>query len=146
MHITRFTDYSLRILLYMAAKDGKLSTIQEMANAYEISKNHLMKIVQDLNSRGYVHAVRGKNGGVTLNKSPAEINVGKLVNELEGKSNLLECFGPDNKCVIANSCRLKKPFAQAVNAFYKALEEYTLQDILSVTDIDDMCQVLNIAS
>jgi Rrf2 family transcriptional regulator, nitric oxide-sensitive transcriptional repressor len=75
MHITRYTDYSLRVLMYVALKGEEISTIREIAESYDISKNHLMKVVQALNSEGYLIALRGKNGGLRLNGRPEDINM-----------------------------------------------------------------------
>jgi len=83
MHITRYTDYSLRVLMYLAVKGDELSTIRDIADSYDISKNHLMKIVQALSSQGYIEAIRGKNGGIRLNADPATLNIGQLVRALE---------------------------------------------------------------
>lgn len=130
MHITRYTDYSLRVLIYLAINQEKISTISDIATSYDISKNHLMKIVQQLNQRGYVLATRGQNGGLKLNQPAADINIGSLVREIEDKNKLVECFGEDNKCVITPSCQLKQVFAEAQDNFFKTLDAYTLQDLL----------------
>lgn len=130
MQLTQFTDYSIRVLIYLAVHGEKLATIAEIAQRYGISKNHLMKVVQELNARGYVQAIRGKNGGVRLRTSASDINLGKLVHELEGGTSLLECFGRNNTCVITPSCHLRHAFAEALNSFYRTLEEYTLEDLL----------------
>ncbi len=113
MHITRYTDYSLRVLIYLAASGEELVTIQDVADAYEISKNHLMKIVQQLNVKGHLLAIRGKNGGIKLNRDPSDINIGSLVREMEDSNKLVECFGNNNHCVITPSCQLKNIFAEA---------------------------------
>nr|WP_301339280.1 Rrf2 family transcriptional regulator [Vibrio splendidus] len=130
MHITRYTDYSLRVLIYLAINNQSLSTIGDIANSYGISKNHLMKIVQQLNLKGHLIATRGKNGGLKLSCPPSQINIGTLVRELEDKRNLVECFGEDNSCVITPNCQLKTIFAEAQECFYKSLDAYSLQDLL----------------
>lgn len=130
MHITRYTDYSLRVLIYLAINTEQLSTINEIAKSYAISKNHLMKIVQQLNLQGYLLAIRGKNGGIKLNRSASEINIGSLVREIEDKDKLVECFGHNNQCVITASCQLKHIFSEAQESFFKTLDTYTLQDLL----------------
>lgn len=130
MHITRYTDYSLRVLIYLAIHDDRLSTISDIAKSYNISKNHLMKIVQQLNLQGYLLATRGKNGGIKLNRSASEINIGSLVREIENKNKLVECFGEDNQCIITPSCQLKRIFAEAQECFFKALDAYTLEDLI----------------
>lgn len=145
MQITRYTDYSLRVLIYLAIHPDQLCTIQNIADSYGISKNHLMKIVQELNLKGYVTAVRGKNGGVTLNKMPNEINVGTLVRIMEHDSKLLECFSENNHCVISPSCRLKGAFVQALESFYGCLDAYHLSDFLN-EDINQSLQALLVRS
>ena len=75
MHITRYTDYSLRVLIYLAAEGDRLTTIQEIADSYDISRNHLMKVVHQLNKKGYIETVRGKKGGMRLHMAPADINI-----------------------------------------------------------------------
>lgn len=132
MHITRYTDYSLRVLMYLAVNQERLSTINEIAQSYEISKNHLMKIVQQLNVKGYLLAIRGKNGGIKLNRLPNDINIGELVREIEDKNKLVECFGDNNQCLITPSCQLKGIFAQAQERFFEVLDTYTLQDLVGV--------------
>src|SRR5690625_3319328 len=100
MRITRYTDYSLRVLMYLANKGETLSTIAEIAASYDISRNHLMKVVQELNSKGYLIATRGKNGGLRLKGKPEDINVGALVRETEQDLDVVEGFGRNNQCVI----------------------------------------------
>ena len=130
MHITRYTDYSLRVLIYLAINSEQLATINDIAKSYNISKNHLMKIVQQLNLKGYLLAIRGKNGGIKLNKAPELINIGTLVRELENSNKLVECFGDNNQCVITPSCQLKQIFAQAQQSFYQTLDKFTLVDLV----------------
>lgn len=130
MHITRFTDYSLRVLMFLAARPDQLCTIREIAEAYDISRNHLMKVVQELSARGLVQAVRGKNGGLSLGRPAADINVGALVRTTEQDLAIVECFGPDNRCVISPACQLKHIFSGALEAFFRHLDGYTLADLL----------------
>lgn len=130
MHITRFTDYSLRVLIYLAINKQQLTTINDIATSYDISKNHLMKIVQQLNQRGYLLATRGKNGGLKLNRPAVDINIGTLVREIEDKNKLVECFDANNQCIITPSCQLKSIFAQAQQNFFSTLDAYTLQDLV----------------
>ncbi len=134
MIITRFTDYSLRVLIYLALHEDKLVTIKDVAEGYNISKNHLMKVVQELSSKGYLNATRGKNGGIRLNRSPEKINIGELVRSIEQSSTLIECFSAVNRCVITPACQLKQMFSEALDSFFKCLEQYTLDDLLSSND------------
>ncbi|MDA7747139.1 Rrf2 family transcriptional regulator [Psychromonas sp.] len=144
MHITRYTDYSLRVLIYLAINNQQLTTINDIAISYAISKNHLMKIVQQLNQQGYILATRGKNGGIKLNYPANEINIGQLVREIEDKNKLVECFGADNQCVITPSCQLKKVFAQAQESFFSALDSYTLQDLIGESTQNALTELLAI--
>lgn len=130
MYITRYTDYSLRVLIYLAIHKKQLCTISEIARSYGISKNHLMKIVQDLNTKGYLLAVRGKNGGIRLNADPQDINIGTLVREIEDETKLVECFGSNNQCVITPACQLKQIFSEALENFFATLDGYTLQSLV----------------
>lgn len=144
MNITRYTDYSLRILIYLAVHGDGLCTISEIADSYGISKNHLMKIVQELNARGYIQAVRGKNGGLRLNRSPAEINIGELVRETEDESRMVECFGSNNQCVITPACQLKTILGRALESFFTTLEQYTLEDLVGGGQGPVLAQLLDI--
>jgi Rrf2 family nitric oxide-sensitive transcriptional repressor len=144
MHITRYTDYSLRILIYLAINNDQLSTINEIAQSYRISKNHLMKIVQQLNVKGYLLAIRGKNGGIKLNRAPGDINIGSLVREMEESNKLVECFGDNNHCVIAPSCQLKSLFAEAQESFFSILDKYTLADLVPVRRQAELSELLDI--
>ncbi|MEH6941803.1 Rrf2 family transcriptional regulator [Bacillus sp. JJ722] len=130
MRLTSYTDYSIRVLLYLHIHDNQLSTIQDIANAYGISKNHLMKIIYNLGKLGYIETIRGRNGGIRLAKSPSEINIGKLVRETEEDFNIVECFSKDHDtCPITSLCTLKGVLNQAMYAFLKVLDGYTLDDI-----------------
>lgn len=131
MKVTRFTDYSLRVLIYLAVNNYELCTIKEIADSYSISKNHLMKVIQELNIIGVIHAIRGKNGGLKLAHAPKDINIGKLIRLIEQGDNLVECFGNDNQCVISPACQLKQAFAVALDAFFTKLEEFTLADLIA---------------
>ncbi|SDZ92863.1 RrF2 family transcriptional regulator [Microbulbifer marinus] len=144
MHITRYTDYSLRVLIYLAVNNEGLCTISDIAKSYDISKNHLMKIVQDLNAKGYLQAIRGKNGGVRLNTEPSDINIGKLVRELENESKLVECFGGNNQCVITPTCQLKQIFAKAMESFFSTLDAYTLADLVGGRQKSELAELLTI--
>lgn len=92
MHITRYTDYSLRVLIFLGLEKDRLCTIQEISESYNISSNHLMKVVHALNKKGYIETVRGKNGGMRLRMEPNEIRIGVLVREMEPDMSLVECF------------------------------------------------------
>jgi len=145
MHITRYTDYALRVMTYVALKEEELCTIQEIADAYGISKNHLMKVVQQLNAAGYLKALRGKNGGLTLGRPPEAINIGALVRDTEQDFAIVECLGPADSCVITPGCRLKGILKEALNAFIAVLDAYTLADVINAKNRRAMLRILNIA-
>jgi Rrf2 family nitric oxide-sensitive transcriptional repressor len=142
MHITRYTDYSLRVLMYLAAHNDRQATIRDIAESYDISKNHLMKIVQQLSAKGYIEATRGKNGGIKLASSPQDINIGKLVRDIEQGSPLVECFGQDNVCVITPACQLKRVLAEALESFFKTLDRYSLADMVPPQQENRLQQLL----
>lgn len=144
MHITRYTDYSLRVLVYLALKGEKLSTIREIAARYGISKNHLMKVVHELRLRGYIDTLRGKNGGLRLGRPPHRINIGRLVRDTEQDLNLVECFGADNRCVITPDCNLKRILGEALEAFFAVLDRYTLADLIEPERARGLCGALGL--
>lgn len=131
MHLTQFSDYSLRVLLYLVTHPGRLSSVDEISGDYGISRNHLAKVVQRLVELGVVESVRGRGGGLRLGKPPEELNVGWLVRQTEPHFDLVECFDPEtNTCPIAPACGLKGALFQAQRAFLAALDGYTLADFL----------------
>lgn len=131
MKITRFTDYALRVLIYLALYEGKKVTIKDVAERYGISKNHLMKVVHELGMKGYIDTIRGKNGGMQLGLTPNDINIGVLVRMMEEDSVLVECFDANNTCVILPGCALKGMLKEAMECFFKSLEQYTLADLVN---------------
>ncbi|EDY82390.1 rrf2 family protein (putative transcriptional regulator) [Verrucomicrobiia bacterium DG1235] len=131
MELTKFTDYSLRMLLYLGLNEERLVSLTEIADAYSISKNHLVKISAHLSQNGIVAATRGKGGGIRLAKQPHEINIGTVVRSTEGHTPLVECFDPENnRCCITKNCTLKSVLKKAEKAFYAELDQHTLQDLL----------------
>ncbi len=129
MRLSNFTDYSLRVLIFLAIKGDSLSTVAEIADKYQISRNHLVKVVHNLSSMGIIQSFKGKGGGICLQVSPEKIKIGELVKDLESESHLVECFGDAGKCVINPACILKKALISAQRSFYQTLNEYTLADI-----------------
>lgn len=142
MRITRYTDYSLRVLMYVALKGDELSTIGEIADAYGVSKNHLMKVVQELAAKGHLQAIRGKNGGIRLNRSAEDINIGALVRDTEQDLELVECFGDNSHCPLTPACELKRALGQALQAFFSTLDNYTLADLLPKANRPEMVRLL----
>ncbi|OES45092.1 RrF2 family transcriptional regulator [Domibacillus iocasae] len=136
MKLTLYTDYSLRLLVFLGAKeDGELSNIREIASAYNISKNHLMKVTHELGKLGYVETIRGRNGGIRLAKNPVDINIGEVVRKTEDDFHLVECFVDPGRCVITPICGLRHVFAEALQAFMAVLDRYTLNDFLADKDM-----------
>ena len=131
MRLTTFTDYSLRVLIYLGTHDRQRAAVGEIAEAYGISKNHLMKVILFLAEEGYVVTTRGRGGGVQLKLNPDRIRIGDVVRKSEADSVLVECFSPgDSECRIENACRLRSAFHKAAQAFYSVLDTYTLADLI----------------
>lgn len=131
MRLTTFTDYSLRVMIYLGLHDNTLATIGDIAEAYDVSKNHLMKVVHFLGQQGYIETQRGKSGGLRLAHAPEEINLGRLVRDTEANTILLECFQPEtSECRIEPVCALRGILNRSLQAFFAVLDEYTLADIL----------------
>ncbi len=131
MRLTDYTDYALRTLMYLGAHAGATATIQEIADAYGISKNHLMKVVHEFGQAGYIETSRGRGGGIRLGRPAKEISIGDVVRLAEGEFTLVECFGASgNRCVITPACKLKSVFKRALDAFMAELDRHTLADLI----------------
>jgi Rrf2 family nitric oxide-sensitive transcriptional repressor len=126
MRLTRHTDYSLRVLLYLGARPHRLCSIAEIARGYDISQNHLMKVVNHLGRTGFVTSVRGRSGGIRLARSPETINVGALVRETEEDFNLVDC----PNCILNEACGITGVLGQALAAFMAVLDRHSLADLL----------------
>ena len=134
MRLTRYTDYALRMLIYLGVAGDGLSSIHDIAECYAISENHLMKVAHQLGLLGFIETVRGRNGGLRLARRPHEIRIGDLVRQTEEDLALVECFGPANSCRISGSCVLRGVLGDALAAFLAVLDRYTLQDLLRPGD------------
>ncbi len=133
MRLTQWTDYTLRVLMYCAACDGRAQpvTITEVADAYGISRSHLTKIVQDLSARGYLDTTRGRGGGMRLMRPAQDINVGAVVRATESDFVVVECFDPQNNhCRLSSHCRLQSVLGKAMNSFFAVLDALTLEDLM----------------
>jgi len=139
MHLSSYSDYALRTLIFLALKGEGLATVGEISETYSISKNHLMKIVHQLGQGGYVETVRGRGGGLRLARAPEAIRVGEVVRFTEQDMCIVECFGAQGGpagerslggCRLAPSCVLKSALNEALRAFLGVLDEYTLADLV----------------
>jgi Rrf2 family transcriptional regulator, nitric oxide-sensitive transcriptional repressor len=141
MKLTAFTDYSLRVLIYVAAQPGERATIAAIATAFDVSENHLTKVVHFLGKRGLLANVRGKGGGLELARPPELVSVGDVVRQAEGVDLPAECFAAEeSQCAIASVCRLRGVLGEALKAFYAVLDRYTLADL--VHNRETLAQVL----
>lgn len=131
MRQNTYTDYSIRVLMYLALYTDNLVRIDEIAKSYAISKNHLTKIVHHLAKAGFITSIRGRNGGIKLAKAPEDINIGHVVSETEEDFHLVECFNASsNQCVLTGACQLGGMFTEALQAYMNTLSRYTLADLI----------------
>jgi Rrf2 family nitric oxide-sensitive transcriptional repressor len=131
LQLTYYTDYSLRVLMYLAVQPGRIVSVPEIAERYGISRNHLVKVVHNLARGGFIKSYRGKGGGIELARDPAEVNVGEVVRYTEGPPRPVECFDAErNRCLITAACGLAKVLAEACDNFFATLDRYTLADLV----------------
>lgn len=129
MRLTAFTDYGLRALMRLAGEPGRVFTTDEIAREFQISREHLIKVVRDLAKAGLVRTQRGAKGGFMLARPAGEITIGQVVRQLEGRHALVECFRRDGgNCILTPSCRLKRQLAGAAEAFLRELDKTTLAE------------------
>lgn len=130
MRLTQFSDFSLRILMYAAMREGRLITIEETAALYGISRAHLMKVTNQLTRHGFLKSVRGRSGGLMLARAPAEIGLGDVIRATEPDFAMVECFGPDGRCLVTPHCRLKGIVGEALAAFLAVFDRHSLADLV----------------
>lgn len=134
MKLSAFSDYTLRVLMFLAMERSRLATIPEIATAYGISENHLMKVVHRLARSGVIESVRGKGGGIRLAREPGDIRLGQIVRASEGGGPIVECLSGEpnalKSCKIAPVCRLTGILVQAFDALFTLLDQYTLADLV----------------
>jgi len=130
MKLTRFTDYSLRVLIYLGLQKNGRVTIREISESFNISRNHLMKVVSMLTRMGYLDARRGPGGGIALARAANKINLADVVIDMEEDLNLVECFCAGGTCVISPVCELRLALNQALSAYLDTLRKYTLSDLI----------------
>jgi len=135
MRLTTMTDYALRLLMYVAQQPERLCTIAEVAQAYDISEAHLMKVTHQLGLQGWIETVRGKGGGMRLAHAPRDINLGAVVRGIEPDFALVECFSSGDQCVLTRQCRLADVLGGALQRFMAHLDGFSLADLLPGTDL-----------
>lgn len=134
MRLTTYTDYALRTLMYLAAHRERLVTIQDIANAHAIAKNHLTKVVHQLGILGVVESLRGRNGGLKLGKEPSEINIGAVVRSTEPDFYMAECFDPKKShCIMSAACSLRDVLNEATMAYLAVLDGITLEYLMKTS-------------
>jgi Rrf2 family nitric oxide-sensitive transcriptional repressor len=136
MRLTTYTDYALRVLMYLAVHPEPKPTIGQIAGAYAISRNHLMKVAYQLGVAGFIETARGNRGGLRLKREPAEIGLGEVIRHTETDFDLVPCFaetGPDC-CKITPACSLRGALHKARAAFMAVLDAYTLADLVANRD------------
>lgn len=133
MRLTSYTDFGLRALLYLATlPEGELSSVAKVSALYGVSRNHMVKVVNQLVKLGYLQSQRGKNGGIRMTCDPATINIGQVIRALEGNLDGIDCGSP--ACHIVSVCLLKSALKEAMDAFLAVMDSYTLQDLLANRD------------
>ena len=130
MRLTLHTDYALRVLIHVAIADGKLLTINDIARRFDISKQHLMKVVHYLGQKGYLDTVRGRGGGIRLRRSPQDIKIGQVLRDTEKSLNVIGCLDRRGYCPIQRVCVLRGALHAATQAFLAVLDGYTLADLI----------------
>ena len=131
MRLTYQTDYALRLLMYLAVRDGETCRVADVAESYGISRNHLLKVALRLGKLGYVTTLRGRAGGIVLALPPKQINLGQVVRQMEDSLALVECMGAQGgKCVISPACKLRGVMTKALDAFLSVFDTHTLADIV----------------
>jgi Rrf2 family nitric oxide-sensitive transcriptional repressor len=132
VQLSLHADYGLRVLLYLGSHPGEIVSTKRISNAYGISKNHLVRVMQTLGEHGYIHVIPGRSGGVTLAKEPEAIRLGDVVRDAEPTIDLVECFDKEtNTCPIIHVCGLKSRLADALDAFITELNKNTLADLMT---------------
>jgi Rrf2 family nitric oxide-sensitive transcriptional repressor len=130
MRLSIHTDYALRMLICLGARPGDVVHVAEIADAFGISRHHLIRVAQRLRDAGYVETVRGNGGGLRLARPPSDINIGAVVRCTENDFNLVACFAADGECRIMPGCVLRSVLADATDAFLAVLDRYRLEDLL----------------
>jgi len=130
VRVTLHTDFALRVLIHVGLNDGRLTTINDIAQSFGISKAHLMKVVNDLSQKGYLDTVRGRNGGIRLMLKPRDFNIGQVVRDTEDRLNVIGCLEHKGYCPIERVCVLRGALRNATAAFLAVLDAHTLADLI----------------
>jgi len=141
MQLTLFSDYSLRLMMFVAVSKGQRVTIEDASKAYDISRAHLMKVAQFLVREGFLQAARGRTGGLSLAQPAEKIILGSLVRATENGFDLVECMSERGCCKIGQICRLRGVLGEAMHAFLQVLDRYTLADMISRPEDFDFLRV-----
>lgn len=142
MQLTLHADYSLRVLLYLAENPDRAVSTREISEAYGISRNHLVRVVETLNESGFVEVIEGRYGGAKLARPPAKINLGDVVRQVEPGFRIVECFDAENNtCPIVPACKLKGVLHKALASFFAVLEKYTLADLSRTPELAQYFQI-----
>lgn len=144
MRLTHHADLSLRVLMYLALSGEQRVTIQDISESFGISRNHLMKVAHKLAGLGYVESTRGSGGGIRLGRPPGSIGIGRVVRDMEPDFGLVECFRPENRCVITPACVLPRMLDEALRAFLAVLDGYTLADLVTPGAGPELARILRI--
>ena len=132
MRLTTYTDYALRTLMYLAANRDRLVTIRDIADAHDIAKNHLTKVVHQLGILGFVESLRGRRGGLRLGREPSQINIGAVVRSTEPDFYMAECFNRGKShCMLSAACSLKDVLTDATTAYLNVLDGITLDYLMN---------------
>ncbi len=147
MQLTLHADYSLRALLYLAENAGRVVPTQEISDAYGISRNHLVRVIQTLHTHSFVNVSAGRKGGASLARHPREINLGQVVRKAEPNFRIVECFDREsNTCPIVPVCKLKEVLGDALEGFLNVLDGYTLADLVDRPDGQRISSFLRISA
>ncbi len=130
MRLTLHSDFALRVLIQVGLNAGRLTTIDEIAGSFDISRNHLMKVVNDLSQKGYLETVRGRRGGMRLKRAPRDINIGRVVRDMEDNLCVVGCLESRGYCRIERACVLRGMLHDATEAFLAVLDAHTLADLI----------------